>query len=277
MLQLRGAATRSHFSHKPGDRSGRAVPAAGSGSHDKIANREDHGADGELSRFYQRLLEELGPQGWWPGRTRLEVILGAILTQNTAWRNTALAIQGLRQAGLLNLRRLRQAGQTEIEALIRPAGFFRRKARAIRGVVQWLDRSHGGSLDRMFRRQTDALRGELLKINGLGPETVDAILLYAGGKPIFVADAYTRRILARHGMLEEHATYAETQEFIHRRLEREADVYNEFHALLVEVGKRHCRRGAPRCQACPLEPFLPPEREAESLKTESAGTRRPEC
>jgi endonuclease III related protein len=210
-----------------------------------------------LGRYYERLLEELGPQGWWPAETRLEVILGAILTQNTTWRNAALAVSNLREAGLLELDRLRDEPETRLQALIRPAGFFRQKARTIRAFVDWLDAAHGGSLRGMFAKSAGELRSALLEVKGLGPETVDAILLYAGRKPVFVADAYTRRVLVRHGLLAAGSTYAETQEFIHRHLAPEATVYNEFHALLVEVGKRHCTKDTPRCSRCPLESFLP--------------------
>ena len=209
-----------------------------------------------LGRYYTRLIEVLGPQGWWPAETRLEVILGAILTQNTTWRNAALAIANLREARLLDLRRLREEPEARLRSLIRPAGFFQQKARTIRAFVGWLDAAHGGSLRRMFARPAEELRSALLEVKGLGPETVDAILLYAGGKAVFVADAYTRRILARHGMLAAGSTYAEAQELIHRGLAPDAVVYNEFHALLVEVGKRHCKKDAPRCSQCPLEPFL---------------------
>jgi endonuclease-3 related protein len=216
--------------------------------------------DRALSRYYHRLLEEFGPQGWWPAETQLEVILGAILTQNTTWRNAALAIGRLREPGLLNLTRLRAIRTQRLQALIRPAGFFKQKARTIQGFVRWLDDWHHGSLERMFQEPADRLRGKLLELRGLGPETVDAMLLYAGGKPFFVADAYTRRILARHGMLPADANYHQAQQSIHRSLDRDTVVYNEFHALLVEVGKRHCRLETPRCGGCPLQEFLP-ERE----------------
>ncbi|HUI43714.1 MAG TPA: endonuclease III domain-containing protein [Terriglobia bacterium] len=214
-------------------------------------------ADDDLDRFYQRLLEALGPQGWWPAETRLEVILGTILTQNTSWRNAALALQRLRAAKLLDLARLRAAPEVKLRSLIRPAGFYRQKTRTIRGFLRWLDETHGGSLRRMLGTPAAELRGALLALRGLGPETVDAILLYAAGRPFFVSDAYVRRILVRHDMLTENATYEEAQGFIHRRLKRDPQMYNEFHALLVEIGKRHCKRRAPDCQACPLEEFLP--------------------
>jgi len=221
----------------------------------------------ELLSYYRELLEGFGPQGWWPARTRLEVILGAILTQNTSWKNVRIAIRRLRRAGLLNQRRLGRASQSELEEAIRPAGFFRQKARTIRHFVSWLDRSYGGSLHRMFRRPPEELRRALLGIKGLGPETADAILLYAGRKPFFVADGYTRRILARHELLRPRAGYEEAQAYLHQHLPRDSGLFNEYHALLVEVGKRYCKRSAPECAACPLEPWLPRRTERAGLPT----------
>lgn len=212
--------------------------------------------NGDLGRYYLRLLEAFGPQGWWPAETRLEVILGAILTQNTAWRNAALAIARLRDAGMIDRARLSAVRPGRLQSLIKPAGFFRQKARTIQGFLLWLNEAHGGSLDRMFAGPADRLRADLLRLKGLGPETVDAVLLYAGRKPFFVADAYTRRVLARHGILAHDAGYHEAQRAIHHGLERDSDVYNEFHALLVEVGKQYCRRQEARCGSCPLEALL---------------------
>jgi endonuclease-3 related protein len=211
-----------------------------------------------LERYYETLLAHLGPQGWWPARTRLEVILGAILTQNTAWINAARALRVLRRAGMLSMKRLRGASLAEVGTCIRPAGFYRQKAAAIRSFLDWLERTCAGSLDKAFSRPPDRLREELLGLRGLGPETVDAILLYAGGKPFFVADAYTRRILARHGMVSRRAGYAAVQEFVHRSLPPDPKMFNEFHALLVEVGKRYCQRREAFCEECPLKDFLPP-------------------
>lgn len=210
----------------------------------------------DLRRYYQRLLERFGPQGWWPAETRLEVILGAILTQNTTWRNAARALAQLGDGGAIDLAGLRAITPRRLQSLIRPAGFFRQKARAILDFVRWLDRTYAGSFDLMFATPGDELRAALLGLRGVGPETADAILLYAGTKPYFVADAYTRRILSRHGLLPADSSYAEAQRWIHQSLDRDAGVYNEFHALLVEAGKRYCRREA-RCDGCPLEALLP--------------------
>lgn len=210
-----------------------------------------------LPRYFRALLSRFGPQGWWPGRTRLEVILGAILTQNTSWHNAARALRNLRQAGRLSWPGLREASLSELESLVKPAGFYRQKSRTISEFVKWLERAHNGSLDALFALPVDVSRRQLLELRGIGPETADAILLYAGRRPLFVADAYARRILSRHGLLAAAATYAEAQEFLHASLPADQALFNEFHALLVEAGKRHCKREAPLCQGCPLEEFLP--------------------
>jgi endonuclease-3 related protein len=210
-----------------------------------------------LGRYYSALLHRLGPQGWWPARTRFEVILGAILTQNTTWHNAALALKRLRKAGLLSLGRLRQVPLARVESAIRPAGFFRQKARTLRSFLDWLGIAHGSSLNSLFATPPATLRRELLELKGLGPETADAILLYAGRQPFFVADAYTRRILARHAQVPPDASYAAVQQFLHRHLPADTALFKEYHALLVEVGKRYCKRQAPRCDACPLQEFLP--------------------
>jgi endonuclease-3 related protein len=210
-----------------------------------------------LQQYFRALLTRFGPQGWWPGRTRLEVILGAILTQNTAWHNAARALRRLRKVGRLSWSGLREASLSELESCVRPAGFYRQKARTISDFVKWLEQAHNASLDALFALPTDDVRRQLLGLKGVGPETADAILLYAGRQPLFVADAYTRRILSRHELLPPAANYARAQQFLHDSLPADQALFNEFHALLVEVGKRHCKREAPLCQGCPLEEFLP--------------------
>jgi endonuclease-3 related protein len=185
------------------------------------------------------------------------VILGAILVQNTSWTNAARAIRRLRESGLLNLARLRATSQSRLESCVRSAGYFRQKAAAIRYLLDWLGRSGDGSVAKLFARPAEEIRRELLKVRGLGPETADAILLYAGRKPFFVADSYTRRILSRHELVRPAAGYAEVQEFLHRHLPADSALFNEYHALLVEVGKRYCKRREPDCDACPLGELLP--------------------
>ena len=225
-----------------------------------------------LQQYYSTLLESFGPQGWWPARTRLEVILGAILTQNTTWRNAALALKKLRKAGLLNRAALRGVSTVDLETGIRSAGFYRQKARTISGFVDWLDRQHNGSLDSFFALGSAECREQLLKLNGIGPETADAILLYAGKQATFVADAYTRRVLARHGLIPDSANYESARQFLHQHLPPDQAMFNEFHALLVEVAKRQCRRQATNCEECPLRRFLPvPPTPPESWSYEYRG------
>jgi endonuclease III related protein len=210
-----------------------------------------------LPAFYQALSERLGPMRWWPAKTPFEVILGAILTQNTAWRNVQLAVENLRREGLLTPRAVAQVSATRLAALIRPSGYFRQKSRKLKAFVRFLNERYDGSLRRMFAAPTAELRQQLLEVHGIGPETADSILLYAGGHPVFVVDAYTRRLLWRHGLAGEHAGYDELQALFSRHLPRDRQLFNEFHALLVEAGKHWCRRRAPRCADCPLGAWLP--------------------
>jgi len=210
-----------------------------------------------LIRYYQRLFERLGPQGWWPARTRMEVILGAILTQDTSWGNASRALASLKKAGLLCVEALRRTSSANLETCLRPAGFYRQKAATIRSFIAWLDRDYHGSLRALFAAPVERVRSELLALKGVGPETADAILLYAGRKPFFVADAYMRRILSRHAWLPPGAGYEAAQTLLHRELPRDDQLFNEFHALVVETGKRYCLRQAPDCRPCPLREFLP--------------------
>jgi endonuclease-3 related protein len=209
-----------------------------------------------LHRFYAALLESFGPQGWWPARTRWEVIWGAILTQNTTWRNATLALKNLRKAGLLTWRRLRQVSVDELEPLIRQAGFYRQKARTLHSFAHWIEQAHGGSLDSLFAQGAAPARAQLLALKGIGPETADAILLYSGRQPVFVADAYTRRVLSRHSLLSPTADYESAQQFLHQALPPDQALFNEFHALLVEAAKRFCHRNVAHCEECPLGKFL---------------------
>jgi len=224
----------------------------------RLVAQERVAAPGEtLHLFFSTLLDSFGPQGWWPARTRLEVILGAILTQNTTWRNATLALKGMKKAGLLHWPALRQVSVADLEFCIRSAGFYRQKARTIRGFVEWLERRHGGSLDSFLGLDTAEGRRQLLDLKGVGPETADAILLYAGRHAVFVSDAYTRRVLSRHRLLAETVDYEFAREFLHRHLPADQAMFNEFHALLVEVSKRYCHRQVARCEECPLRQFLP--------------------
>lgn len=207
-----------------------------------------------LSAFYDALYAALGPQHWWPGETPLEVIVGAILTQNTAWKNVERAIANLRGAGCLDWARLRDIPTADLAELIRPAGTFNVKTKRLKAFVTWLWERYDGDLDRMFAARTATLREDLLAIPGIGRETADAILLYAGEKPSFVIDAYTFRILRRHGVVDEDADYELLKELFEANLPAEPALFNEYHALLVAVGKTWCRPKA-RCEGCPLEAF----------------------
>jgi len=218
-----------------------------------------------LQQYFAKMLRVLGPQGWWPARTRLEVILGAILVQNTAWQNAALALKKLKQNRLLILAALKNASLGEVEACVASAGFYRQKARTIRNFLTWLEETCDGSLAVMFALPPAELRRGLLQIKGLGPETADAILLYAGRHPVFVADSYSRRILARHGMVPRRAGYAQVQEFLHRHLPADQTLFNEYHALLVEVGKKYCKRQIALRDECPLQEFLPRDEARQHL------------
>lgn len=242
-----------------------------------------------VRQYFQALMAHWGPQDWWPAHSRLEVIVGAFLTQNTSWKNVEGALRNLRRRGVLNLEGLRKISLRDLEAAVRPSGYFRQKAQRLKNFVRFLDTRYGGSLARMFARPTAQLRAELLELNGVGPETADSILLYAGGHPVFVVDAYTRRVFERHGVLGSEETYEEVRELFEGALGKEtggrwqdagfrpkaalsgrkrhkfqlrgkapgARIFDEYHALLVQVAKHHCRKKEPLCQGCPLEALLP--------------------
>ena len=210
-----------------------------------------------LRSYYNAMLAHLGPRHWWPAKTRFEVIVGAILTQNTAWSNAKRALDNLRRERLLAPAAMASIPTTRLARLIRPSGYFRQKARKLKAFVVFLRREYRGSLNRMFRTRASELREKLLNVHGVGPETADSILLYAGDRPVFVVDAYTRRICERHELIHAHASYMDIQDFFERSLPPDASLYNEFHALIVSVGKEWCRSKAPRCSECPLRPFLP--------------------
>ena len=211
----------------------------------------------QLSAYYNALFRAYGPQHWWPGRTRFEVIVGAILTQNTSWSNVERAIVALRDEKLLSLNAMAQVPLDRLARLIRSSGYFRQKARKLKAFVHFLRDRHAGSLDRLFATPTEELREQLLAVHGIGPETADSILLYAGNHPVFVVDAYTRRILERHGLANAKQSYGEIQQLFQRSLPLSPTLFNEYHALIVHTGKHFCRKRQPDCAQCPLRPFLP--------------------
>ncbi|MHC4925921.1 MAG: hypothetical protein ACYTER_01090 [Planctomycetota bacterium] len=214
-----------------------------------------------LTDIYQHLFDRYGPQGWWPGESRFEIILGAILTQNTNWKNVEKAIATLQQHDCLSPEKLHGMTAEAIAPLIRPAGYFNQKSVRLKLLVDWLLEKHDGSLDELAELPTSTLREELLTLKGIGPETADSICLYAFDKPVFVVDAYTARIFGRHGLLEPGCGYADIQELFHGSLDHDVQFFNEYHALIVRAGKDHCKR-KPNCQGCPLEE-LPHELESE--------------
>jgi endonuclease-3 related protein len=208
-----------------------------------------------LLRLHVALLRRFGPQHWWPGRSAYEIAVGAILVQNTAWPNAARGIAALRARRLLEPRRLMAVAEPALGDLIRPAGTYRLKARRVRDFTAWLLERFGGRFDGLRRAPLAPLRAQLLAVPGLGPETVDAILLYAAARPVAVADAYTRRVLARHRVIPAAAGYEETRVFLEAHLPSDPALFNELHALIVAVGKAFCRT-TPYCAECPLRADL---------------------
>lgn len=249
----------------------------------------------QIRAYYHTLFSSWGRQHWWPAQSRFEVIVGAYLTQNTSWSNVERALGSLRQARRLSIRGIRRTPLPALQKLIRSAGYFRQKAQRLKTFVRFLDQRYGGSLARMFAQPTAQIREELLALNGVGPETADSILLYAGNHPVFVVDAYTRRILERHRIISPREGYHEIRGLFEEALSRVADeslagpaeagprlagarphgsshppspmstarrtaraqVFNEMHGLLVGVGKNYCQKSQMRCEQCPLQKFLP--------------------
>jgi endonuclease-3 related protein len=255
--------------------------------------------ENEIRVYYRALYRAWGPQHWWPASTGFEVIVGAYLTQNTAWIHVERALHNLRAAHLLSLEGIRRVKISQLQRLIQPSGYFRQKAQRLKTFVAFLDKQYGGSLTKLFAQPTTKLREELLALNGVGPETADSILLYAGNHPVFVVDAYTRRILDRHGILPLESDYEDIRHLFESALKTIVDeeelkpvearpklesgirgaahspspmssaprtalaqVYNEMHGLIVGVGKNYCRKAKAFCEQCPLKPFLPADSKA---------------
>lgn len=245
--------------------------------------------DAAIQQIYETLSRAWGPQHWWPAQSRFEVIVGAFLTQNTSWSNVELAMRQLRAARVLSVPGIREIKIARLEKLIRSSGYFRQKAQRLKTFVSFLDQSYGGSLTRMFLQPSTKLRKELLALNGVGPETADSILLYAGQHPVFVIDAYTRRIATRHEVAATTASYDELRMIFEHALENisvparrgtflpdgashppsrmsvakrctTAQVYNDMHGFLVGIGKNYCRKAEPDCEHCPLAALLPQRR-----------------
>ena len=203
-------------------------------------------------KIYQKLYDAYGPRHWWPGETPFEVMVGAILTQNTSWKNVERAIQKLKDKKVLNAEGIHQLRKSKLAPLIRPSGYYRIKAERLKAFIHFLFEDYNGNIEKMKRENLEPLRKKLLAVNGIGPETADSILLYGLEKPIFVVDAYTRRILSRHEIISEEASYEEVQSLFMNHLPHKTKLFNEYHALLVHLGKTLCKK-VPRCDICPLK------------------------
>lgn len=206
-----------------------------------------------LKEIYNQLSSHFGPQHWWPGETPFEVTVGAILTQNTNWANAEKAIGNLKNASLLSPEGIHQCPLPRLSELIKPSGYFNVKAKRLKFLIDWLFKNYDGDLDRLFIKETSALREELLTIKGIGPETADSIALYAANKPTFVCDAYTYRMCLRHQLIAEETGYDELKALFEDALPRDVKLFNEYHALIVRMGKTYCKKTKPLCGQCPLD------------------------
>ena len=206
--------------------------------------------------MFGTMLNYLGPSNWWPGETPFEIALGAILTQNTNWNNTEKAIWNLRREGLLDAKSLYSLPQERLGQLIRPAGYFRIKADRLKNFLSFLSRECTFDMQQLAEQEMEILRPKLLQVKGIGPETADSILLYALNKPSFVVDAYTHRIFNRHLLVPEDVDYSSLRNFFMDSLSPDVELFNEYHALLVRVGKSWCRKKSGLCEACPLSAYL---------------------
>lgn len=209
-----------------------------------------------LLELYHKLYHAFGPQNWWPGDTPFEVAVGAILTQNTNWGNVEKAISNLKKQGVLSAKAIHEMPPDDLALLIKPAGYFNIKAKRLKSFINFLMNDFHGSMKRMKTGDMYSLRDKLLNVNGIGPETADSILLYALEKPVFVIDAYTKRVLSRHDIIEHDRPYEDFQELFHSSLQTDVQLFNECHALFVKVGKTFCKRRGPLCEKCPLHGLL---------------------
>ncbi len=205
-----------------------------------------------LKEIFDRMHDHFGAQQWWPGETPFEVMVGAVLTQNTNWNNVERAIDNLKGAGVLSLAKMSTLPTGLLAEYIRPAGYYNIKATRLQNLFAFLNEQYQGNLDDCFQQSQHSLREQLLMVKGVGPETADCILLYAACLPAFVVDTYTHRILLRHQLIDETFGYYEVQDFFTDALQEDVQFFNEYHALLVQVGKNYCRKTNPKCETCPL-------------------------
>ncbi len=205
-----------------------------------------------LMEIYNILLSAFGPQNWWPAETELEMMVGAILTQNTSWNNVEKAILNLKEKNLLSIQELSQITASILAEYIRPAGYYNLKVKRLKNLINFIVERYNGDINTLFSLDTEAIREALLTVKGIGLETADSIVLYGAGRPIFVVDTYTHRILTRHGLIEEEAGYNDVQSFFMDNLPNDVELFKEYHALIVKTGKEFCRR-KPLCSECPLD------------------------
>lgn len=215
-----------------------------------------------LLKIYTLMLERHGPQGWWPAQTAFECAVGAILTQNTAWTNVEKAVRNLKSAGALSVGAIERMPLAKLARLIRPSGYFNLKAERLKCFTRFVTKNHGGDIGALLSSETGELRQSLLSVKGVGPETADSIALYAAGKPLFVVDAYTKRITSRHGLTDGKATYGEVQSLFAENLPQDAAMFGEYHALIVRTAKDFCHKKKPDCENCPLKTDLPADLKA---------------
>ena len=232
------------------------IPGYDSADNAKEPQWDNRSISQRLQDIYHRLMYCYGPQHWWPAEGPFEMMVGAVLTQSAAWRNVEKAIANLKAAGALSPQALRRLSLSELVALIRPAGYYNAKALKLKSLAQWLGEGHGDNLDRLLAGNIETLREQLLSIHGIGQETADSIILYAAGKPIFVIDAYTRRIIDRLGLSPEESSYAAYQALFMDNLPRDSELFQEYHALLVCLAKNVCCR-RPLCHKCCLISICP--------------------
>ncbi len=209
-----------------------------------------------LLNYYNAMFERLGPSYWWPGETALEICIGAILTQNTNWKNVERAIWNLKTNNLLDAEKLFFLQEKKLAELIRPAGYFRIKTQRIKNFLKFLFDEVSFDVERLKELELDELRKKLLSVKGIGPETADSIILYALDMPSFVVDAYTARIFQRHGLVSDDITYEGLRSFFMNNLPVNVELYKEYHALVVRVGKNWCGKKITKCENCPLSSFL---------------------
>jgi endonuclease-3 related protein len=214
--------------------------------------RKNRNLNKNILEIYRRLFRAFGPQHWWPGETPFEIAVGAILTQNTNWGNVEKAIKNLKDRKKLHARTLHGMQKKRLASLIRPAGYYNIKTDRLKAFISFLTKNYRGSIERMRNNDPGIVRDSLLQVNGIGPETADSILLYALEKPVFVIDAYTKRVMERHGLVPENMTYHNMQDIFHKNLPYDTGLFNEYHALFVRLGKDYCKP-RPKCEGCPLE------------------------